>query len=661
MVLSSRIDVRSAVRAGGPPDGENYFRNGSFERTDETELRACNGTQLRLLPGDLDACDGMYSLRVVSLSAYGHAGIPLSLESGRTYDYSYCLKMIGSSRGEKITAPVAVFTNFVFPDPGAPQGRNHAVKEGELSSDSGWLRISGSYTAPALDAGACEAWFSIYCNPFGGAGTVWLVDNVSLVRRPPSAAAEGRFRLPDLISEHMLVQKDAPIPVWGECGAGTAVTVLLEKDGNILEQAEASEQNGSFRCELPAVSEYGAGLTLRFLADGETAAVVGDVAVGELWHFSGQSNMAAAPRGDKIRSIVPDCDIPDIRYFQASDGGAGVWLTAVGSHVYRMSAIACKTMETIYRGLRGKAPVGGIQTAVGGKKMADYLGVCALSPEGGALYRSRVQPVTAVPVRGHVWYQGESDADNASFDVQLEALIGSWRAAWHSPCQPFILIQLPQSAATIPDWWGGLDPDGMPTRTSTYDYTRARFFQNAVYERMRNSGVGLIVTFDTTVGIRKQKSLQDMQAEDPLHPWNKAPIGVRAGNYALHTVYGQTDVPAFFPYPAQARRRGSCAEVRFDGVYDGLRTADGLAPRFFEVMDADGVYHAAEVTVAAPDTLHVYSDEVGRPAGVAYAYENHYADMAKPFRGLDVNLVNSAGLPASPFVCFLAEEDGGNG
>ena len=78
-------------------------------------------------------------------------------------------------------------------------------------------------------------------------------------------------------------------------------------------------------------------------------------------------------------------------------------------------------------------------------------------------------------------------------------------------------------------------------------------------------------------------------------------------------------------------------------------------------MDADGVYHAAEVTVAAPDTLHVYSDEVGRPAGVAYAYENHYADMAKPFRGLDVNLVNSAGLPASPFVCFLAEEDGGNG
>ena len=98
--------------------------------------------------------------------------------------------------------------------------------------------------------------------------------------------------------------------------------------------------------------------------------------------------------------------------------------------------------------------------------------------------------------------------------------------------------------------------------------------------------------------------------------------------------------------------------MKFDGVYDGLSTTDGLSPRFFELVDAAGVYHTPDVvTVAAPDTLVLYSRDVTDPRGVAYAYENHFVDMSKAFTGMEVNLVNSEGLPAAPFVYTLTEED----
>ena len=107
------------------------------------------------------------------------------------------------------------------------------------------------------------------------------------------------------------------------------------------------------------------------------------------------------------------------------------------------------------------------------------MGVCQYSTEGGDLYNSRITPITHIPVKGHFWYQGGSDTRNTDFVNRFKALINSWRTVWKDASQPFIYVQLPRSAATIPDWWGGLDSNGNPTRTSVYDYSDVHMCQYA--------------------------------------------------------------------------------------------------------------------------------------------------------------------------------------
>ncbi|MGN1122155.1 MAG: sialate O-acetylesterase, partial [Eubacteriales bacterium] len=621
-----------------PLDGENYFQNGSFENLESIEMEPCNGTVATLGPGDLDAADGVYSLRVTSFSNYGHIGIPVKLEEGRTYEYSYSIKMISNNKGEPVQTPVPVFTNFVFSDANASNKQlNHNLFGASIGSETGWQRISGTYT-PSYDTIAADsdlenAWFSVYCHPSGGAGTVWLIDNVVL-KRKPLQALEQQVVLPDLISDNILVQMGEPIPVWGAYAGGETLTIALADGERIISEQSVTPADGKFSANLPAVNEYYTDLTLTFTVDGTAVTVVENVAVGELWHFSGQSNMAMQVYGcgTHRNEILPDKDMPSIRYFAVGTDGQGKWKTATRANVNGMSAVAYKTMETIYNGLDGAAPVGGLNTAVGGKPMASYTGPCDFSATGGSLYRSLILPITALPIRGHIWYQGESDTKTANFTAQFQALIETWRDAWNDPDDSFIFVQLPQSTATIPDWWGGLDSNGLPTRTSTYDYTNVRFWQNALYESMKDQNVGMVVTFDTTTKIEEQKSLENMNAEDPLHPWNKAPIGIRLGNYALHEVYGKTEIRHLSPYPNDIRAFGKYIAVKFDGVYDGLSTTDGLVPRFFEIVDAAGVYHTPDVvTVAAPDTLVLYCRDVTDPSGVAYAYENHFVDMSKAF------------------------------
>ena len=640
-----------------PEPGVNFFKNGSFEDTETIEMVECNGTSAVLTPGNTDASDGIYSLMVRGNTPYAHVGIPIQIEPGSIYDFSYDIKIISDNKDNPVTSPIGVLTNFVFPDKNASGGRNHVIHGTNASSSDGWISISGSYTldedSAAPDADFENAWFSIYTNPFNNAGTVFLIDNIKLTIRP-SGEIQQKLVLPDIISDNMLVQCGEDIHIWGTFSGGGSLEINLKDGENILSQAEAAVKDGYFDVHLPSVNEYINSAVMTFLCGDELVGEIKNVAVGELWHFSGQSNMAAGPSGDRAGEIVPENDMPDIRYFNAGDGGTGEWKTASKSNVYGMSAVAYKAMETIYNGLDSSASVGGINTSVGGKKMSDYTG----TGSGGSLYNSRIKPITGIPVKGHMWYQGESDTKNANFVSEFEELIKSWRIAWNNPSAPFLFVQLPQSAATIPDWWGALDPNGNPTRTSTYDYTNVRFWQNELYEKMRNDGVSMVVSFDTTTEIEEQKSLENKSAEDPLHPWNKGPIGERLGNCALNTVYGLCEIEYQAPYPQEISVFGKYIAVKFDGVYNGIVSSDGNDIRFFEVYDESGTAHSPDmVKIISNDTILLSCDEIPNPSSVSYAYENHFVDMSKPFEGMKVNFFNSAGITAAPFLYKLQISD----
>lgn len=648
-------NVRLTYTDDQPLDGENYLKNGSFEDTEHIEFTKANGTNVTLAAGNIDAMDGIFSLEVTSVSGYGHAGMAVMLEEGRTYEYSYYIKIVSDNAGAPVSSPVAIYTNFVFPDSKANKEKNHLIKSAAASSSSGWVHVTGTYTptfgAIADDADLASAWFTVYTNPSGSRGTVWLIDDVVFKRRPLDYLP-SEIELPALLSDNMLIQQDKEIHIWGSFGGADEITVTLRNGSAVLSEGTLAVTDGRFDGYLDAVQTPAAGLVLDFRADGETVKTVNNVAVGELWHFSGQSNMAAkvSACGTYTPELVPQTDMPLIRYFNAGEDGSGSWKIASRDNVYGMSAIGYKAMETIFYGLDGEVPVGGIHTAVGGKKMSNFTGPCRFSANGGDLYLSRVFPVTKVAVRGQMWFQGTSDAATSNFADQFEELIRSWRTAWNDPDQPFLFVQNAQSAATIPDWWGALDANGNPTRTSTYDCTKVRFWQNELYERMRDEHVGMVVTFDTNTHIDELKSIENKNAQDPLHPWNKAPIGVRLGNTALHDVYGKTAVRHLCPYPSSVTAVGSVVTVTFDGAYDGLGTTDGAAPKFFEIADENGNYFAPDtVEIVAPNAVRLSSASVPAPAKVAYCYENHFVDMSKAFVGMEVNFVNSENLPVSPF------------
>ena len=183
-------------------------------------------------------------------------------------------------------------------------------------------------------------------------------------------------------------------------------------------------------------------------------------------------------------------------------------------------------------------------------------------------------------------------------------------------------------------------------------------WQYELYNKMKDSNVSMIVAVDTTTRIDEQKSVENMKAEDPLHPRNKAPIGIRLGNTALHNVYRKTDIPHLSPVPADIKVSGKYIFIRYNGCYDGLETNDGNTPELFEIVDAKGEYYAPDkIEIISPDTIMLYSDAVAEPTGISYFYEEHFVDMSKPFSELAPNLINSANLPAAPFTYEITQDN----
>jgi sialate O-acetylesterase len=129
----------------------------------------------------------------------------------------------------------------------------------------------------------------------------------------------------------------------------------------------------------------------------------------------------------------------------------------------------------------------------------------------------------------------------------------------------------------------------------------------------------------------------DVGEADNIHPKNKQAVGRRLGLWALATVYGK-DLVYSGPICKSSKTAGGKMVLQFDHVGDGLKTSDGEAVKGFAVAGADRKFVWAEAKIEG-DRVIVSSAEVKEPVAVRYAWANNPA----------VNLVNSAGLPASPF------------
>jgi len=224
--------------------------------------------------------------------------------------------------------------------------------------------------------------------------------------------------------------------------------------------------------------------------------------------------------------------------------------------------------------------------------------------EPSYLYESGIAPLTEFPIRGLIWYQGESNAHHIALHEELfELLVNSWRQQWGYEF-PVYYTQL--SSIERPSW------------------PRFRDSQRKMLHRVKNTGMA--VTHD--IGDRHD-----------VHPRQKKQVGQRLAAWALANTYHE-DRPYSGPLFKAVKFSGSqtICTCRFD---EGLSTNDGKAIRGFELAGRDMIFFEAEAVIEGSNVL-VSSDMVTDPKYIRYAW--------KPFT--TANLTNESGFPASTFSSF---------
>jgi sialate O-acetylesterase len=223
-----------------------------------------------------------------------------------------------------------------------------------------------------------------------------------------------------------------------------------------------------------------------------------------------------------------------------------------------------------------------------------------------ALFNGMIAPATPFTIKGVIWYQGESNSKLAFAPLYvrlLPALIADWRMQWHEGNFPFLFVQI------------------------------ANFKSNATeaYQIVREAQRRTLSVANTAMAVTI-----DIGNPDNVHPADKQTVAARLALAARALAYGE-HVEYSGPLFRQAAPDERGIRVWFDHVADGLE-AKGGDLRGFEIAGEDRAFVGAAASIDGAAVL-VASPRVAAPKYVRYGWAN----------APEVNLYNSAGLPASPF------------
>ena len=231
------------------------------------------------------------------------------------------------------------------------------------------------------------------------------------------------------------------------------------------------------------------------------------------------------------------------------------------------------------------------------------------------LSNAMIAPLGGLAMKGGLWYQGESNAEQADvYGPLLKALVKDWRGRFGAD-MPVIVIQLPD--------FGKLAHG--PTDTG---WTRLRDVQRRV--AAADPKVGLVVTLD--VGDR-----------DDIHPSNKQVVGRRAADVARVIIYGEKGAgPADGHSPLEAARQGDAVVVTFRNAVTADNVVDAAGPIGFQLCDAAGVCAYADATLE-DGAVAVSSSKVKDPAEVRYCWAdvpicNLYDADSRPYTPFSLKL-----------------------
>ncbi|MFA4695779.1 sialate O-acetylesterase, partial [Xanthomonas perforans] len=228
------------------------------------------------------------------------------------------------------------------------------------------------------------------------------------------------------------------------------------------------------------------------------------------------------------------------------------------------------------------------------------------------LYNQMIHPLQPFPVKGVIWYQGETNATETGavkYREQFAAMIRQWRAERGDKTLPFLWVQLANFKA------GGDTGELSPW---------------ALLRESQSKTLALPAT--------GQAVIIDIGNPTDIHPTNKRDVGHRLALAARHVAYGQTLVYSA-PVFKRARFDGGKAVLSFDLQGSALQVRGGGAVQGFRIAGADHRFHPASAQIEG-DRVIVRSDAVATPVAVRYGWSENPDDA---------NLINRDALPVSPF------------
>jgi sialate O-acetylesterase len=496
---------------------------------------------------------------------------------------------------------------------------------------------------------------------------------------PSVSSLRADIRLPHMLSDHAVLQRDRPIHIWGWAIPGAHLVAKFHAQT----VPAVADSLGAFSLWL-APESAGGPYTLTISGVGADV-TLSDLLVGDVWFASGQSNMEMPLAGFPGNAVVKDADKeiaastnPKLRLLIVSKKGTDSplndipdsWTLCTPETAAKFSAVAYFFGREI--ATKENVPVGLIDSTWGGtpadswvsmdtlgshpdllpaftaraqfadeqtdlkarlaaEKAADEAARAAGQPlprhgwhpdetswSPAGLYNGMIAPFTPMSIRGFLWYQGETNSahDRAPYYGTLfTSLIRDWRLQFAQGNLPFFFVQISSFNSPGEDWGR---------------------IRDAQRRTLQLTNTAMAVTLD--VG-----------TPDNVHPPDKQTVGHRLALAARHIVYGEADLayasPLFRQATAETRPDGAAAiRVWFDHAR-GL-TAQNQPVDGFEIAGEDHHFARAQARIDA-ETVIVSSSEVQHPVYVRYGWMGV----------MPHNLYNAAGLPASTFTSEMFPAD----
>jgi sialate O-acetylesterase len=459
----------------------------------------------------------------------------------------------------------------------------------------------------------------------------WFV--VALVAIP--AAADTA--LPAIFSDNMVLQRGQALPIWGTDDKAAEVTVTL---GDA--KATAKVEGGKWMAKLPAQK---AAEATELTVEGSSKITLKNVAIGEVWLCSGQSNMEwsvaasknpqeeiAAAKHPRIRHIklehtlgaTPQDSVPSKLSWQVCTPQTVPQWTAVGyyfaRHLQKELDVPIGLIGSNWGGTRIEpwTPPEGFQQVPALKDITSKLDQVAKGKPSAstptAMYNAMIHPLVPYAIQGALWYQGESNnGEGMQYAEKMKALIGGWRKVWNRDHMPFYFVQL-----------------------APYRYSNAKADRSLQLPGIWEAQAATLAVPHTAMAVTTD-TLGEKEITD-IHPKNKQEVGKRLALCALAKTYGKSDLVYSGPLYKSMKVEGSKVRIAFDHTGSGLVSRDGKPLTWFTIAGEDKKFVEAKAEIDG-NSVVVSAESISRPVAVRFAYH----EEAQP------NLANKEGLPAAPF------------